>query len=107
MSNVYIDEALKNAAGLSDFSELYAYIHDRESKPIVDGVTNQIIAGPQYLQDQVKDIEEKIFVQQTPPEPITQPIPDAAEIITIPITKLTQPLLLYNISDGRIKFHKL
>jgi hypothetical protein len=26
----YIDEALLDAAGLSDFPELYAYIHERE-----------------------------------------------------------------------------
>ncbi|KAA6366915.1 MAG: hypothetical protein EZS28_037558 [Streblomastix strix] len=45
------DEALLDAAGLSEFPELYAYIHEREPKPIVDGIANQIIVGPQYLQD--------------------------------------------------------
>ncbi|KAA6308920.1 hypothetical protein EZS27_039503, partial [termite gut metagenome] len=51
MSNVYINEALLDAAGLSKFPELYAYIHEREPKSIVDGIANQIIIGPQYLQD--------------------------------------------------------
>ncbi|KAA6358910.1 MAG: hypothetical protein EZS28_045563, partial [Streblomastix strix] len=34
--NVYVDEALLVAAVLSEFPELYAYIHERELKPIVD-----------------------------------------------------------------------
>ncbi|KAA6391058.1 MAG: hypothetical protein EZS28_013415 [Streblomastix strix] len=66
MSNVYIDEALLDAAGLSEFPELYAYIHEREPKPIVDGIANQIIIGPQYLQDQVKDNDDKLNVQPIP-----------------------------------------
>ncbi|KAA6374685.1 MAG: hypothetical protein EZS28_029788, partial [Streblomastix strix] len=69
MSNVYIDEALLDAAGLSEFPELYDYIHEREPKPIVDGIANQIIVGSQYFQDQVKDNDDKINVQ-----PIPQPI---------------------------------
>ncbi|KAA6403790.1 MAG: hypothetical protein EZS28_000683 [Streblomastix strix] len=106
MSNVYIDEALLDAAGLSEFPELYAYIHEREPKPIVDGITNQIIVGPQYLQDQVKDNDDKLSVQPPPPTPIT-PIAVAAEVITVPLYALTQPLLPYNIGDGGIKFYKL
>ncbi|KAA6336791.1 MAG: hypothetical protein EZS28_052844, partial [Streblomastix strix] len=58
MSNIYIDEALLDAVGLSEFPELYAYIHEREPKPIIDGIANQVIIGPQQLQDQVKDNDD-------------------------------------------------
>ncbi|KAA6370566.1 MAG: hypothetical protein EZS28_033907 [Streblomastix strix] len=50
-SNVYNDEALLDAACLSEFPELYAYVHEREPKPIVDRIANQIIVGPYFLQD--------------------------------------------------------
>ncbi|KAA6364158.1 MAG: hypothetical protein EZS28_040315, partial [Streblomastix strix] len=66
-----IDEALLDAAGLSEFPELYAYIHEREPKPIVDGIANQIIVGPQFFQDQVKDNDDKLNVQQIP-QPIVR-----------------------------------
>ncbi|KAA6397972.1 MAG: hypothetical protein EZS28_006498 [Streblomastix strix] len=69
MSNVYIDDALLDVAGLSEFPELYAYIPEREPKPNVDGINNQIIVGSQYLQDYVKDNDDKLNVQ-----PIAQPI---------------------------------
>ncbi|KAA6331252.1 MAG: hypothetical protein EZS28_053411, partial [Streblomastix strix] len=75
-------------------------------KRIVDGTANQIIIGPQYLQDQVKDYDDKLSVQPTTPEPIALK-PTAAEIITAPLTGITQPLFPYNINDGRIKFYKL
>ncbi|KAA6399773.1 MAG: hypothetical protein EZS28_004699 [Streblomastix strix] len=82
MSNVYIDEALLDAAGLSEFPELYAYIHECELKPIFEEIANHIIVGPQYLQDQVKVNDDKLSVQLPPPTPIIL-IPFAAEIITI------------------------
>ncbi|KAA6388372.1 MAG: hypothetical protein EZS28_016101 [Streblomastix strix] len=106
MSNVYIDEALLDSAGLSEFPELYAYIHELEPKPIIDRIYNQIIVGPQYLQDQVKENDDKLSVQPPPPEPKT-PIPVAAEVITVPLYTLTQPLLPYNINDGCAIFNKL
>ncbi|KAA6385872.1 MAG: hypothetical protein EZS28_018601 [Streblomastix strix] len=89
------------------FPELYAYILLRESKPIVDGLANQIIIGHQYLQDQVKDNDNKFIVQPTSSESITPPVPVAAELITIPLTRITQPLLRYNINEGGINFYKL
>ncbi|KAA6371250.1 MAG: hypothetical protein EZS28_033223 [Streblomastix strix] len=106
MSNVCIDEALLNAACLSEFLELYTYIHKRESKPIIDGIDNQIIVESYYLQDYVKDNDDKLNVQPHHPTPIT-PITVAAEVITIPLYRLTQPLLPQNINDGGIKFYKL
>ncbi|KAA6398961.1 MAG: hypothetical protein EZS28_005514 [Streblomastix strix] len=78
----YIDEALLDAAGLTDFPELYAYIHEREPKPIIDGIANQITVGPQYLQDQVKDNDDKLQVPI--PQPI-DPIPvPQVQIFSIP-----------------------
>ncbi|KAA6399294.1 MAG: hypothetical protein EZS28_005179 [Streblomastix strix] len=82
MSGDFIDETLLNAAGLSQFPELNIQIHERELKPIVDRIANQIIVGPQYQQDYVKDIDDKLFIQPTPTEQITTPKPIAAEIIT-------------------------
>ncbi|KAA6396131.1 MAG: hypothetical protein EZS28_008342 [Streblomastix strix] len=107
MSSIYIDEALLDAVGLSQFPELYAYIHEREPKQIVDGIANQIIVGPQYLQDFMKDNDDKLVVQPIPPEPITPPPQVAAEIKTIPLTRLIQHLFPYNINDGGIKFYQL
>ncbi|KAA6384310.1 MAG: hypothetical protein EZS28_020164 [Streblomastix strix] len=106
MSNIYIDEALLDAADLSEFQELYAYIHEREPKPIVDGIVNQIIFRPQYLQDQLKDNDDKLSVQPPFLTTIT-PMPVATEVITVQLCTLTQPLFPYNINDGGIKFYKL
>ncbi|KAA6393760.1 MAG: hypothetical protein EZS28_010710 [Streblomastix strix] len=91
---------------LSEFPELYAYINDRQPKPIFDGIANQIIVGPKYLHVQVKENDDKLSVQPPHPTPIA-PIPVATEGITVPLYTLTQPLLPYNIGDGRIQFYKL
>ncbi|KAA6378380.1 MAG: hypothetical protein EZS28_026093 [Streblomastix strix] len=90
-SSTPCDKALLDAAGLLEFPEYNAYIHEREPKPI----------------DQVKDNDDKLLIQPILPELITHPISVAAEIITIPLNALTQPLHLYNINDGGIKFYKL
>ncbi|KAA6402483.1 MAG: hypothetical protein EZS28_001996 [Streblomastix strix] len=87
MSNKYIDEALHDAACLSEFQELYAYIHERESKLLVEGIANQIIVEPQFLQDYMKDNDDKLDVKPPPPTPMT-PISAVAEVITIPLYAL-------------------
>ncbi|KAA6379835.1 MAG: hypothetical protein EZS28_024638 [Streblomastix strix] len=106
MSNVYIDEELLDAAGLSEFPELYAYIHECEPKPIVDGLANQIIAGPQYPEDQMKDNDDKLIVQ-----PITQPIVPIeipqVQIFKIPKCQLAANVQIYNPADEYIYFYKL
>ncbi|KAA6376467.1 MAG: hypothetical protein EZS28_028005, partial [Streblomastix strix] len=106
MSNLFIDEALLDATGQSEFPELYAYIHEREPKPIVDGITNQIIVGPQYLQDQVKDKDEKLNVQ-----PIPQPIKPIeipqVQIFKIPKSQLAANVQMYNPADEYFYFYKL
>ncbi|KAA6359774.1 MAG: hypothetical protein EZS28_044699, partial [Streblomastix strix] len=87
MSNVYIDEALLDAAGLSEFPELHAYIHEREPKPIIEGIANQIVVGPQYFQDQVKYNDDKLHVQPAPQHIVPIEIPQD-EIFKIPKSQL-------------------
>ncbi|KAA6364799.1 MAG: hypothetical protein EZS28_039674 [Streblomastix strix] len=106
MSNVYIDEALLDAAGLSEFPELYVYIHGREPKPIVDGIANQIIIGPQYLQDQVKDNEDKLNLQPIPQPIVPIEIPQV-QIFKIPKSQLAPNVQMYNPADEYFYFYKL
>ncbi|KAA6373298.1 MAG: hypothetical protein EZS28_031176, partial [Streblomastix strix] len=106
MSNVYIDEALLDAAGLSEFPELYAYIHEREPKPIVDGIANQIIVGPLYLQDQVKDNDDKLN-QQPIPQPIAPIETPQVQIFKIPKSQLAPNVQMYNPADEYFYFYKL
>ncbi|KAA6380612.1 MAG: hypothetical protein EZS28_023860 [Streblomastix strix] len=106
MSNVYIDEALLDAAGLSDFPELYDYIHEREPKPIVDGIANQIVTGPQYLQDQVKDNDDKLNVQPVP-QPIVPIEILQVQIFKIPKSQLAPNVQMYNPADEYFYFYKL
>ncbi|KAA6365164.1 MAG: hypothetical protein EZS28_039309, partial [Streblomastix strix] len=101
-----VDEALLDAAGLSDFPELYAYIHEREPKPIVDGTANQIIIGPQYLQDQVKDNDDKLNVQPIP-QPIVPVETPQVQIFKIPKSQLAPNVQMYNPADEYFYFYKL
>ncbi|KAA6353423.1 MAG: hypothetical protein EZS28_051050, partial [Streblomastix strix] len=101
-----IDEALLDAAGLSEFPELYAYIHEREPKPIVDGISNQIIVGPQYLQDQVKDNDDKLNVQPIPQLIVPIEIPQV-QIFKIPKSQLAPNVQMYNPADEYFYFYKL
>ncbi|KAA6371546.1 MAG: hypothetical protein EZS28_032926 [Streblomastix strix] len=106
MSNVYIDEALLDAAGLSEFPELYAYIHEREPKPIVDGMANQIIVGPQYLQEKVKDNDDKLNVQPIPQPIVPIEIPQV-QIFKISKSQLSPNVQMYNPADEYFYFYKL
>ncbi|KAA6361290.1 MAG: hypothetical protein EZS28_043183, partial [Streblomastix strix] len=58
--NVYIDERLLDAAGLSDFPELYAYIKERYPKPIGE-LPQPVPIGGQTLQQQVKNNDDIIY----------------------------------------------
>ncbi|KAA6401441.1 MAG: hypothetical protein EZS28_003039 [Streblomastix strix] len=106
MSNVYIDEALLDAAGLSEFPELYVYIHERDPKPIVDGITNQIIVGPQYLQDKVKDNDGKLNVQPIPQPNVPIEIPQV-QIFKIPKSQLAANVQMQNPADEYFYLYKL
>ncbi|KAA6401635.1 MAG: hypothetical protein EZS28_002838 [Streblomastix strix] len=68
---VYIDEALLDAAGLMDFSELYAYIRERESRHPIE-TAPPVPVGDQTLLEQVKinaNILENTNEVFVPPEP--------------------------------------
>ncbi|KAA6371403.1 MAG: hypothetical protein EZS28_033069 [Streblomastix strix] len=106
MSNVNIDEALLDAAGLSEFPELYAYIHEREPKPIIDGIANQIIVGPQYLQDQMKYNDDKLNVQSIPQPIVPIEIPQV-QIFKIPRSQLAANVQMYYPADEYFYFYKL
>ncbi|KAA6368852.1 MAG: hypothetical protein EZS28_035620 [Streblomastix strix] len=73
MSNVYIDERLLDAAGLSDFPELYAYIKERYPKPIGE-LPQPVPIGDQTLQQQVKNNDHIIYASNEVFEP---PVPNA------------------------------
>ncbi|KAA6394452.1 MAG: hypothetical protein EZS28_010019 [Streblomastix strix] len=73
MSNVYIDERLLDAAGLSDFSELYAYIKERYPKPL-EQQPQPVPIGDQILQQQVKNNDDIIYASNEEFEP---PVPNA------------------------------
>ncbi|KAA6378859.1 MAG: hypothetical protein EZS28_025614 [Streblomastix strix] len=73
MSNVYIDERLLDAAGLSDFPELYAYIKERYPKPIGE-LPQPVPIGDQTLQQQVKNNDDIINNSNEVFEP---PVPNA------------------------------
>ncbi|KAA6375696.1 MAG: hypothetical protein EZS28_028776, partial [Streblomastix strix] len=106
MSNVYIDEALLDAACLSEFPELYAYIHERDPKRIIDGIVNQIVVGPQYLQDQVKDNDDKLHVQPAP-QPIAPIEIPQVQIFKIPKSQLAANCQMYNPAEEYFYFYKL
>ncbi|KAA6347293.1 MAG: hypothetical protein EZS28_052039, partial [Streblomastix strix] len=73
MSKVYIDERLLDAAGLSDFPELYAYIKERYPKPIGE-LPQPVPIGDQTLQQQVKNNDDIIYASNEVFEP---PVPNA------------------------------
>ncbi|KAA6393191.1 MAG: hypothetical protein EZS28_011282 [Streblomastix strix] len=73
MSNVYIDERLLDAAGLSDFPELNAYIKERYPKPIGE-LPQSVPIGDQTLQQQVKNNDDIIYASNEVFEP---PVPNA------------------------------
>ncbi|KAA6376054.1 MAG: hypothetical protein EZS28_028418, partial [Streblomastix strix] len=59
IGNVYLDEALLNAAGLSDFPELYVYIRERYQEPVPPA--QRVPIGEETLQKQVKDNDDILF----------------------------------------------
>ncbi|KAA6400847.1 MAG: hypothetical protein EZS28_003632 [Streblomastix strix] len=64
---------LLDAAGLSDFLELYAYIKERYSK-LIDELPQPVSIGKQTLQEQVKNNDDIIYASNKMFEP---PIPNA------------------------------
>ncbi|KAA6364616.1 MAG: hypothetical protein EZS28_039858 [Streblomastix strix] len=79
MSNVYIDERLLDAAGLSDFPELYAYTKERYPKPIGE-LPQPVQIGDQTLQQQVKNNDDIIYASNEEFEP---PVPNVVTILDL------------------------
>ncbi|KAA6369826.1 MAG: hypothetical protein EZS28_034647 [Streblomastix strix] len=73
MSNVYVDERLLDAAGLSDFFELYAYIKERYPK-LIGELPQPVPIGDQTLQQQVKNNDDIIYASN---ELFEQPVLNA------------------------------
>ncbi|KAA6345705.1 MAG: hypothetical protein EZS28_052142 [Streblomastix strix] len=59
IGSVYLDEALLDAAWLSDFPELYAYIRERQQEPVPPA--ERVPIREQTLQKQVKDNDNILF----------------------------------------------
>ncbi|KAA6390922.1 MAG: hypothetical protein EZS28_013552 [Streblomastix strix] len=70
VSNVYIDERLLDAAGLSAFSEQYTYIKERYPKPIGE-LPKPVFFGEKTLYIQVKRNDDIIYRQNEVFEPPT------------------------------------
>ncbi|KAA6360320.1 MAG: hypothetical protein EZS28_044152, partial [Streblomastix strix] len=78
MSSVYLDEALLNAAGLSDFPELYAYIRERDQEPVPSA--ERIPIEQQTLQKQVKDNDDILFNTN---EEFVPPVSNATQLLNL------------------------
>ncbi|KAA6367565.1 MAG: hypothetical protein EZS28_036908 [Streblomastix strix] len=97
MSSAYIDKVLLNTASLSKFPEIYAFIHECEHKPFVDGIANQIFDVTQYLRDQVIDSDNKLNMQPAPQPIIPTEMPQV-QIFKIPKNQLAAKIqYIFNI----------
>ncbi|KAA6401507.1 MAG: hypothetical protein EZS28_002968 [Streblomastix strix] len=97
---VYIDKALLDAAGLTDFPELYAYIRERDSQPPV-GEASPVPIGEQTLQKQVKDNDDALA---GPIDPVQPPTIEAMHYETFGFILLTPGLQLYDSSQSTFRF---
>ncbi|KAA6397553.1 MAG: hypothetical protein EZS28_006922 [Streblomastix strix] len=98
MSNVYIDERLLDAAGLSDFPELYAYIKGRYSKPLGQ-LPQPVPIGDQTLQYQVKNIDDIIYASN---EEFELPVPNAITKLDLSSQLERQSFLASSGSDPQL-----
>ncbi|KAA6384413.1 MAG: hypothetical protein EZS28_020062 [Streblomastix strix] len=98
MSNVYIDERLLDAAGLSDFPELYAYIKERYPKPL-EQQPQPVPIGEQTLQQQVKNNDDIIYASIEEFEP---PVPNAITKLDLSSQLKRQSFLASSGSDPQL-----
>ncbi|KAA6363290.1 MAG: hypothetical protein EZS28_041182, partial [Streblomastix strix] len=78
IGSVYLDEALLDAVGLSDFPELYAYIRQRYQEPVPPA--QHIPIGEQTLQKQVKDNDDILFSTN---EEFVPPVSNATQLLDL------------------------
>ncbi|KAA6358970.1 MAG: hypothetical protein EZS28_045503, partial [Streblomastix strix] len=98
MSDVYIDERLLDAAGLSDFPELYAYIKERYPKPL-EQQPQPVPIGDQSLQQQVKNNDDIIYTSNEVFEP---PVPNAITKLDLSSQLERQSFLASSGSDPQL-----
>ncbi|KAA6386399.1 MAG: hypothetical protein EZS28_018073 [Streblomastix strix] len=98
MSNVYIDERLLDAAGLSDFPELYAYIKERYPKSIGE-LPQPVPIGDQTLQQQLKNNDDIIYASNEEFEP---PVPNAVMKLDLSSQLERQSFLASSGSDPQL-----
>ncbi|KAA6403106.1 MAG: hypothetical protein EZS28_001365 [Streblomastix strix] len=101
MSNVYIDEGLLDAAGLSDFPELYAYIKERYPKPIGE-LPQPVPIGDQTLQQQVKNNNNIIYTSGDSNEEFVQPVPNTITKLDLSSQLERQSFLASSGSDPKL-----
>ncbi|KAA6403921.1 MAG: hypothetical protein EZS28_000559 [Streblomastix strix] len=101
MSNVYIDERLLDAAGLSDFPELYVYIKDRYPKPIGE-LPQPVPIGDQTLQQQVKNNDNIIYGSGDSNEEFEPPEPNAITKLDLSSQLERQSFLASSCSDPQL-----
>ncbi|KAA6404163.1 MAG: hypothetical protein EZS28_000300 [Streblomastix strix] len=87
MSNVYFDERLLDATGLSDFSELYVYIKERYPKQLVQRLQLVLIGDKTMLQQVKYNVDIIYGFSDSSNEEFVPPVPNA-------ITKLDLSSLL-------------
>ncbi|KAA6402150.1 MAG: hypothetical protein EZS28_002324 [Streblomastix strix] len=101
MSNLYIDERLLDAAGLSDLPELYAYIKERYPKPLEQQPQPAPI-GDQTLQQQVKNNDDIIFGSGDSNEEFEPLVPNAITKLDLSSQLERQSFLATSGSDPQL-----
>ncbi|KAA6385880.1 MAG: hypothetical protein EZS28_018590, partial [Streblomastix strix] len=94
----YFDERLLDAAGLSDFPELYAYIKERYPKPIGE-LLQPVPIGDQILQQQVKNNDDLIYASN---EEFELPVPNAITKLDLSSQLKRQSFLASSGSDPQL-----
>ncbi|KAA6378292.1 MAG: hypothetical protein EZS28_026181, partial [Streblomastix strix] len=97
----YFDERLLDAAGLSDFSELYTYIKERYPKLLVQQ-PQPVPIGDQTLQQQVKNNDDIIYGSRDLNDEFESPVPNAITKLDLSSQLEQQSFLASSGSDPQL-----
>ncbi|KAA6404430.1 MAG: hypothetical protein EZS28_000051 [Streblomastix strix] len=100
MSSVYLDETLLDAAELSYFPELYAYIRERYQEPIPSA--QRIPIGKQSLEKQVKDNDD---ILNNTNEEFVPPVSNAPTKLDLSLQLERSSFLVSSESDPQLNVH--